>query len=148
MVSCCRLLGVRSFVLEVRSWAGNDVPINLFLMNVIVCSGKKQSPKAQFSPSKGPVLAKRRQISVCNSFRARFPHLTRLSSLREKAVQPNWSSVSSGFPNGETRSHILWPRQMATAIRSQRQGWGRGFCCLKAWVKVRGGAYWGLCSPA
>ena len=86
-MDCCRLLGVRSFVLEVRSWAGNDVPINLFLMNVIVCSGKEQSPKAQFSPSKGPALAKRRQILVSSSFRARFPHLAQLSSLREPVAQ-------------------------------------------------------------
>ena len=27
MVSCCKLLGVRSFVLEVRSWSGHDVPV-------------------------------------------------------------------------------------------------------------------------
>ena len=93
MVSYCRLLGVRSFVLEVRSWSGNDVPVGLFLMNVIVCSDKEQSPKAQFSPSKGPVLAKRRQILVWSSFRARFPHLSQLSSLREKGIQHNWSCL-------------------------------------------------------
>ena len=48
MVSCYRLLGVRSFVLEVRSWSGNDVPENLYQMNVILCPDEKgQSPKAQ-----------------------------------------------------------------------------------------------------
>ena len=28
-MSCCKLLGVRGLVLEVRSQSGNDVPINL-----------------------------------------------------------------------------------------------------------------------
>ena len=29
IMSCCKLLGVRGLVLEVRSQSGNDVPINL-----------------------------------------------------------------------------------------------------------------------
>ena len=108
MVSCYRLLGVRSFVLEVRSWSGNDVPENLYQMNVILCPDEKgQSPEAQLLPSKVPVLAKRRQISVGSSFRARFPYPAQLSSLREPGIQPKWPSVSSGHPNGETRSHRL-----------------------------------------
>ena len=46
-VSCCRLLGARAFVLKVRSWSGNDVPVNLYQMNVILCADKKgQSLKA------------------------------------------------------------------------------------------------------
>ena len=46
-VSCCRLLGVRAFVLKVRSRSGNDVPVNLYQMNVILCANKKrQSLKA------------------------------------------------------------------------------------------------------
>ena len=60
MVGWCRRLGVRSFVFEVWSWLGNDVPINLYQMNVILCPDKKgQNPKAQLSPSKVRVLAKR-----------------------------------------------------------------------------------------
>ena len=75
VVSCCRLLGVRSFVLKVRSWSGNDVPVYLYQMNVILCPDQKgQSPKAQPSPSKVQVLAKRRESSVGSSFRARFPY--------------------------------------------------------------------------
>ena len=61
MVSCCRLLGVRSFVLEVQSWSGNNVCVNLYQMNVILSSDKKeQCPKAKLSPSGVLVLAKRR----------------------------------------------------------------------------------------
>ena len=57
MVSCCRLLGVRFFVLEVRSWSGNDVLVILYQMNVILCSDKKgQGPKAQLFPSEVQVL--------------------------------------------------------------------------------------------
>jgi len=77
-------------------------------MNVILCPDKKgQSPKAQHSPSKVPVLAKRRQISVGGSFRARFPHPAQLSSLRELGAQLNWPSVSSGAPKADTRSYGL-----------------------------------------
>ena len=108
MVSCYRLLGVRSFVLKVRSWSDNDVPENLYQMNIILCLDQKgQSPKAQLLPSKIPVLAKRRQISVGSSFGARFPYPAQLSSQREPGIQPKWPSVSSGRLNGETRSHRL-----------------------------------------
>ena len=63
VVSCCTFLGVRSFVLEVQSWSGHDVPVNLYQMNFILRPDKKgQSPKAQLSPSEVPVLGKRRQI--------------------------------------------------------------------------------------
>ena len=57
VVSCCRLLSVRFFVLEVQSWAGSDVPVNLYQKDIILCSDRKGSgPKAQLSPSKVPVL--------------------------------------------------------------------------------------------
>ena len=57
MVSCCKLLGVRSFVLGVRLWSGNDVPVNLYQKDFILCSYRKgPGPKAQLSPSKVPVL--------------------------------------------------------------------------------------------
>ena len=48
MVGCCRLLSVRSFVLEVRSWSGNDVPVSLYQMDVIICPGKV--PRHNFHP--------------------------------------------------------------------------------------------------
>ena len=41
MVSYCKLPDVRSFVLEVRSCSGNDFPVNLYQMNVILCLDKK-----------------------------------------------------------------------------------------------------------
>ena len=100
VVSCYRLPGVRSFVLEVRSWSGNNVPENLYQINVILCLDQKgQSLKAQLLPSKVPVLAKRRQISLGSSFKAKFPYPTQLSSLREPGIQPNWPSVFSVHPN-------------------------------------------------
>ena len=40
MVSCCKL-GVKSFVLEVKSRSGKDVPVNLDQTNVIPCSDSK-----------------------------------------------------------------------------------------------------------
>ena len=119
MVSCCKLLGVRSFALEVSSWSGNDVPVNfhLYQKNVILCPDQKgQSPKAQPSPSKVQVLAKRRESSVGSSFRARFPHPAQLSSLKEPSTQPIWPSVSSGCTNGETRFHRLQLTQIAVQV--------------------------------
>ena len=74
MVSC-KFLGVRSFVLKVRSRSGNDGPVNLHPTNVILCSDKKgQGPKAQLSPSEVQVLAKRRgslrrPVTLPRSFR-------------------------------------------------------------------------------
>ena len=51
MVSRCKLLRVRSFVLEVRSKSGNGVPVNLHQTNTTLCSDKKgEGPKAQLSP--------------------------------------------------------------------------------------------------
>ena len=65
MVSCGKLLGVRSFVLEVRSRSGNHVPVNLYQINIILCSDKKgKGPQAQLSPSRVLDLAKKRKISV------------------------------------------------------------------------------------
>jgi hypothetical protein len=45
-VSCYKLFGVRSFVLEVRSWSGNDVPVNLYQINVILCLNKEEKSQA------------------------------------------------------------------------------------------------------
>ena len=122
LVSCCKLLGVRSFVLEVRSWSGNNVPVNLHQTNVILCSDKKgQGPKAQLSPSKVQVLAKRRQISVGGSLRARSPDPAQLSSLREPGTQdPTGPQAPQAAQMAGARSRRLCPMQTAAAIRSWR----------------------------
>ena len=53
MVSCYRIFAVTSFVLKVRSWSGNNVPIYLYQMDVIFCHScpvkRGQSLKAQLS---------------------------------------------------------------------------------------------------
>ena len=122
-----------------------NVPVNLHKMNVILSLDKKgHGSNRQLSPSKISGLAKRRQISVGSSFRTKFPHSAQLTPLREPGTQPNWPSVFSGCPNGETRSHRLRSRHMATAIQLQRQGWGRGSPLLKA----SAGPRWGPWSPA
>ena len=50
MVSCCKLLGIRSFVPEVRSWSGNNVPVNLYQTNVIQCPVKGKVPRHKLHP--------------------------------------------------------------------------------------------------
>lgn len=69
-----QLLGVRAFVIKVRSWSGNNVPVNLYQTNVILCPEKKgQGPKVQLLTSKVQVLANRKQSSGGSSLRVRFP---------------------------------------------------------------------------
>ena len=83
MVNCCERLGVRSFVLEVRSQSANHVPIN-HQTNAILCSDKKgQCHKTQLSPSEVLVLAQRRQSPARRALSARSPNPAHLSSLRE-----------------------------------------------------------------
>ena len=112
-VASCRL-SVRSFVLEVWSWSGNDVPINLYRMNAILCPDKKgQSPTVQFSPSQVPVLPKRRQISVEGAGSTPCP-----------AVIPEGAVHAAQLTLSLLRSQIV--TQTAIAVRLQRQGWVRG----------------------
>ena len=133
MVNYCRIFGVRSFVLKVQLWSGNYVPVNLYQINVILCPDKKwQSPKAQSPPSKLSVLAKRRQISVDSSFRASSPYPVLLSSLIEPGIQPNWCSIFSGHPDGETKSHKLWPRKTATARGHRDRNGGEVHCSSRS----------------
>ena len=55
VVSCGKLLGVTSFVLEVRSRSGIHGPVNLCQMNVILCSDNKgKGPQAQLFTFQGP----------------------------------------------------------------------------------------------
>ena len=51
-------LAVRSCVLEVKSWSDNNVSVNPYLTNVILCSDKKgQGLQAQLSPPEVQILA-------------------------------------------------------------------------------------------
>ena len=54
VVSCYRIFAVTTFVLKVRSWSGNNVPIYLYQMNVVFyhyCPVMRgQSLKAELSP--------------------------------------------------------------------------------------------------
>ena len=129
MVSCYRFLGVISFVLKVRSWSGNNVPIYLYQMNVIFshsCPVKRDnSLKAQLSPWKVPSWISRNWSQLAAPS-GQGSHILPSS-------HPWWSQtpnptgpVSSGCPSEETSSQRMRPRKMATARSFQRQGWGRG----------------------
>ena len=79
MIICCTPFGVRSFAFEVKSWAGNYVPINLYQVDAILCFDKiGWGPQAQLSLSEVQILAKRRQISAEGSLRARSPDSVQL----------------------------------------------------------------------
>ena len=96
VVSCYRFLGVTSFVLKVRTWSDNKVPIYLYQMNVIFCHSypvkRGQSQDITFT-LKCPILDKQKQISFGSTFRASFPHSAQLSSLMEPDTQPNRSCL-------------------------------------------------------
>ena len=143
VVSCYRLLGVRSFVLEVRSWSGNDVPI---ISTRWMSWQGKESPKTQLSPSKVPVLAKGRRISVVSSFRARFPHSAQLWGLRKPGIQADWPSVSVG-QMGRPGLTDCAPDRRPRLVDADTDG-AESHCCLMAWAKASGGPSWWLWSPA
>ena len=140
MISCCRFLDIRSFVPEVRSWSGNDVPVNLYQTNVILCPDKKgQGSKVQLSPSKAPVLANRRQSSAASSLRARSPDSAQLSSLREPGAHPNWPSGSSGRPKARRQGPTdCNPGRLPLLLGCRDKDGGEVHCCLKAWAKASG----------
>ena len=50
VVSCCKFLGVRSFVLKVRSWSGHNVPINLHQMLFSVLIRRDKVTRLNFHP--------------------------------------------------------------------------------------------------
>ena len=115
-MASCRL-SVRSFVLEVWSWSGNDVPINLYRMNAILCPDKKgQSPTVQFSPSQVPVLAKRRQISVEGAGSTPCPAVIPEGARLSTQLAPSLLRRTKG---GDQVSQTM-TRQMVIAIRSHR----------------------------
>lgn len=89
MVSCCKLLDVRSFVFAVWPWSGNYVPVNLHQMNVILCLDKK---------GQGPILAKRWHSSAGSSFRARSPHPAQLSPRGSQAPNPTGPQSPQATP--------------------------------------------------
>ena len=105
--------------------SGNDVPVNLHQMNVILCSDNK-GPKSwlSFSEVQSWLREGRAQLVAPSG-----PGPQTLSSCHGQGSQvprTNCPPGSSGCPNGRGQVHRLHPMQTATAMRSQRQRWGRG----------------------
>lgn len=77
----------------------------------------------------------KRCISVGISLRARSPDPAQLSSLKEPgALEPPLPQTPQAVQVVGARSHELHPIQAATAIRSQRRGWGRESLPPQAWL--------------
>ena len=142
VVSCSILLGVSFFVLKVRSWPGNNVPIYFYQMNDIFCPScplkRGQSVKAQFSSWNVPSLISRNRSHLAAPSGQGSHILPSSHPWWSQAPNPT-GPVSSGSPSVETSSQRLRTRKMVTASRLQRQGWGRGSPLLKAWAKATGG---------
>ena len=113
---------------------------------MILCQERASGPKAQLASSRVLVLAKRRQISVGSSLRARSPNLAKLSSL--PCTQPTLPSVSSGCPKSrETRSHRLQPRQRAVLFGSRDKDGGEGHCSSRSGPRLVEGLSEGSGAP-
>ena len=83
MIHCCRLLDVRSFVLEVRPGTGNNVLINFYQRNVA-----QQRFQCATSPLGSQSWLRRcRSLLVAPSG---FPHLPSCHPLGRSAIWPNW----------------------------------------------------------
>ena len=139
MVSCCRCLGVRSFVPEVGSWSGT-MSLQISIRQMLFSDKKGQGTKAQLSPSRVLVLGKRRQISAGGSRRARSPDSAQLSSLRGPGLRSSW-------PSGLRPPTAWWRRQASQTVTqadcrcSYFTDTGRcgGSLLLQAWAEARGG---------
>ena len=111
--------------LRIRSWSDNHVPVNLHQTNFVL-TRKSRSCGTTFN-LRDPGLAER---SAGGSLRARAPDPIRLHH-QGRQVPGTQRSVGSGAWAPQA-SHMvrqgsrLCPRQAVTAIRSQRQGPGRG----------------------
>ena len=79
--------------------------------------------KGQLSPFKVQILTKSRLISAGSSLKSRSADLP---SCHCRGSQEPRAQLVLRFPGPPAGSHRLYPLQMATAIRSQRQGWGKG----------------------
>ena len=135
----------RSYVLEVRSWSGNDVPINLHQTNVIFCSNKKgPGLKARLSSSEVPILAERRQISAGSSLKVRSPEPAQLSSLRDPGAHD--STGPQALQGAQTVGGRLHPVRTAAAIRWWE--WQTGSPPPQGLGPTSGQLWWGLWIPA
>ena len=126
-----------SFFLEVSSWSGNDVPVNLspkqMLFSALTRKGKDlrhsvHPPRSCFWLGRGrSQLAALSGPALIVVIAERARHLTQLT-LR--------------LPRGRGRrgwgSHRLRPRQTATAIKSQRQELGKRFTAARGSQPVGG----------
>ena len=120
MVSCCRLLGGRSFVPEVRSWAGKDVPVNLHQTNVTLCPDKKgEGAKAHLSPSE--VQAWLREGGPCRGASYPAPEhssRTRFGACRQCPGLAEDDDLSWQLPQGQ----VPRPCPAVTAERARHPG--------------------------
>ena len=128
MVSCYKLFGVRSFVLEVRSQSSNEVTINLYQM--LLCSDKKgQGPKAQlcplrYQPMPSMLRGVRPQLRLPQG---QVPRPAQLSSLGDPGAHPTDPQAPQASQRmGGAGSRRLQPRPTAASTSRAviRQGLG------------------------
>ena len=134
---CYKPLAIRSFILEVRSWSGNQ-------LLVPVWTRKSQVPSTA-AALPGPSPDWEEEELSWQLPQGKVPRPCQLSPLRETGSQPNRPSDSSGSHIVEARSRRM--HAYVYAVRWQRQGWGKSKH-FRVWALVRGRPWWGLWSPA
>ena len=147
MVNCCKRLSVRGLVLQVRSWSGNDVQINLHQTDCysLFWQESARSPGTTFTLwGPGPDWEE-----AGLSWQLLRVTSTQLSLLRERGVQeaagpqaPQIAHTEGAGPSD--RPHYT---QTAAVIRRPRWGWRRGSLPLQDLELASEQPWRGLWSP-
>ena len=126
-------------LLKSGTQSGNDVPVNLYKMNVILCPDKKgQASKVQLSPSKVPVLAKRRQSPAASSLRARSPDCLAVTSEGARCLTQLALRLLRS-PKGERPDPTdCDPGRLPLLLGHCDRDRGEVHHCLKAWAEASG----------
>ena len=127
VVSCYRLLGFISFVLKVRSWSCNNVPVYLYQMNVIFCHSCPvkwgQSLKAQLSPWNVPSWITRNRSHLAAPS-GQGSHILPSSHPWSSQAPNQIGPVSSGCPSEETILREWGPGRWPLLVGCRDADWG------------------------
>ena len=134
MVSLCQHLGVRPFVLEIRSWSDNPVPVNLHQTNFILCSDKKeQDLRHNIQPPRSRTgWAFSRRLPQGPGPRPYPAASPRTPGARDPKVSWVRSSGPRGQPHGAAGLTDCVPGRQSAPSSLRGRGRGEAHCHLRA----------------
>ena len=92
-----------------------------------VLTGKGKAPRHNFHPPRPQSWLRRGRSPLAVPSQLVSHTLPSCHPWGNQAPNPTSPQSPQVTQKARARSHKLQPRQMATAIRSQKQGWGKGF---------------------